>query len=782
MALREIGAKLTLEGQQEWNKQMSAAKREMQNLKSALVATSAEFAGQANSMEALRKKQEILAKMQAQQTEIVRALAEAVEDGKKMYGESSTEVDKLTREYNAAQAQLYKLNADVKQNAEYLAEAEESADHCATSIDEYGKKTKEADDKSNGLLQSIIRLVPGLGSLNISSLTTVGVIGAIAGALGSAWKYMMQLEESTRELRTSLAKFQSSAITAGLAIDGQLNEALTSAYVATEDFDSAFEALSNLIMADYSGSGMLDVLDELKGAVVAFPDTLKLESLSDSLQETIASGSSVGQFDELLTRLGVNTDDFNASMAELNSTAERQDLIFRTLHENGLSEIWQDYADANSEAIALTEAEARLQLSQARLAQSSVGLKAWWTDVKTYFVNMGTVWTQIGDWGSIFKFEDETGIHGLTALDQLQAYGLSFSDLQEKADEANISIGEAYYQFLDTAQAAEEAADAQDGLNSAVDLSAEEISVLVDKTEDLRSAYESIESAVANTVSGFTDLSEQLENQATTGEALKAGLESQITTMQEYSDNLATLQELGASESLMTYFSENFDAEHAAELQALVETDRSTIDEIFALWDEKDVTAAGLMESMAEANPMIQDLLEEIGMTLGDAVDNWDMYYEAQDAGWNTAQGYINGMKSQINAAYAAGQAIANAEHAGYTAADNQHSPSKRSEQEAKNTVLGWTNTLRASLREFASAGADMADAVHTGYASVIGSGSGAMMISGGGQTIHNNTTNYSLPAINVYGAQGQSETEIAKRVKTELYREFQRASEVYKS
>ena len=47
MALREIGAKLTLDGEAEWNREMKAADRELANLKSELAATSAEFTGQA---------------------------------------------------------------------------------------------------------------------------------------------------------------------------------------------------------------------------------------------------------------------------------------------------------------------------------------------------------------------------------------------------------------------------------------------------------------------------------------------------------------------------------------------------------------------------------------------------------------------------------------------------------------------------------------------------------------------------------------------------------------
>ena len=81
------------------------------------------------------------------------------------------------------------------------------------------------------------------------------------------------------------------------------NEALLSFNAISGETDSSIEAISNLLQAGFNDNNLAQAVDALSGAVVKFPDTLKIESLADSLQETIATSAATGQFGELLERL-----------------------------------------------------------------------------------------------------------------------------------------------------------------------------------------------------------------------------------------------------------------------------------------------------------------------------------------------------------------------------------------------------------------------------------------------------------------------------------------------
>lgn len=195
-----IGIVLAVQGEKQFNQALQNSRKEAGSLKSELNLLSAEYDGNANSLEYLQKKQAILEKQtktykdtikttekalaNAQETqkkatenyeklekeldEARKAMAEMVAEGKegsKEYKDQANKVEALAKaverqatqcnkasgkvsdwsaKLNNAKANLTKTNTEIKQNEKYLDEAANSTDKCAKSIDEYGKKTKEA--------------------------------------------------------------------------------------------------------------------------------------------------------------------------------------------------------------------------------------------------------------------------------------------------------------------------------------------------------------------------------------------------------------------------------------------------------------------------------------------------------------------------------------------------------------------------------------------------------------------------------------------------------------
>jgi len=463
MALREIGARLTLDGEAEWNSQMKSAERNLKNVKSALAANQAEFAGCANTTAALTSKQKLLQEQFAQQKEKIRALEKALQDLEDAGEGSSRKADSLRDSLNYAKVAASKTQGEIKDLDKYLQEAEKSADGCATSIDEFGKKTKEADEKAGGLAGALRELIPGLDKIASSGTLTAAAIGTgVVGAAKGAYDWMMNLVDETEDLRTSLAKLETSAEQSGIAFDEELTENLTELYrIADGDWDSAFEALQNLLQADYDES-LPEIIDLLAGAVIEFPDTLKIESLADSLQETLATGAATGQFAELLERLGLNLDDFNARLGEATTAMDAQNLVAQTLSSAGLADVNAAYAESNAEMIALTEAEANLELTQAALAEAFVPLKTRITEVSTGLLEFITNCLNAGNHGgTIFSAikvglqsgkdaGDEAGVSMSELFDIMDEGGLTFDDLKKAAEANDMTMGEYVNTLRDT--------------------------------------------------------------------------------------------------------------------------------------------------------------------------------------------------------------------------------------------------------------------------------------------------------------------------------------------
>lgn len=183
MAGSDINIKMKLDGESEFRRQIKECNAEMKNMQSALKLVDAEAQGEANSIDNLRKKQEALDNVLKAATHKQEALSEAyqnatknqqqmldqLEEARELYGENSKEVDKAEQAYsnatqkvndwerqlNNARVEVINVNAALEENASYIQEATDNGTDYATSIDEYGKKTKTAAEETNQLLDVV---------------------------------------------------------------------------------------------------------------------------------------------------------------------------------------------------------------------------------------------------------------------------------------------------------------------------------------------------------------------------------------------------------------------------------------------------------------------------------------------------------------------------------------------------------------------------------------------------------------------------------------------------
>ena len=188
-----------------------------------------------------------------------------------------------------------------------------------------------------------------------------------------------------KELRRDLSFLEQNARDAGMGME-QLHNKAGELYAVTGDTNEVVEALSNILATGFDDADKAyEAVDLLAGAVVKFPETMKIESLADSLQETIATGEATGQFSELLGRLGVDVEKFNERLGRTRSEASRQNLALQTLRKEGLDELWESYKTGNSDMIEAEKANYNLQLRYVELAKSIEPIE---TKIKTTFAQV----------------------------------------------------------------------------------------------------------------------------------------------------------------------------------------------------------------------------------------------------------------------------------------------------------------------------------------------------------------------------------------------------------
>lgn len=197
-----------------------------------------------------------------------------------------------------------------------------------------------------------------------------GSLDAIKGALSVGFfaDFATGLIDTTNELSGDLSMLQQNAQNAGVGL-GVTEQAFQRLNTVSGEADSSVEAVSNLLAAGVPENKMLDAVDGLSNAVITFPDTLKIESLADSLQETLATGTATGQFGELLDRLGIGAENFTNNLQGITDESDRLDYALSILNSGSLKGVYDGWAEANPELVEGRDATLEMQQAMADLAE-----------------------------------------------------------------------------------------------------------------------------------------------------------------------------------------------------------------------------------------------------------------------------------------------------------------------------------------------------------------------------------------------------------------------------
>lgn len=318
-----------------------------------------------NKLEKLQKSDSSGASEQIKETEAeIKRLSQVVDD-------ADAEVRTLQKSLEDIdgpmidQKQYDALQRELIESEKAAEDAEKAFDKCSSGLEELGRKAGDAAEKAGKVKDAF-------------SPVTKAVAGIAAAAIATV--------PATEELRTDLSKLDNNARNAGVGVDSA-RAAFEAFAVATDETDSSVEAVSNLLQAGFTESNLQLAVENLTAAYLAFPDTLKIESLADSLQETLATGSATGQFGEVLDRLGVGAENFANGLANCRTEAEKQEYALATLAHSGLKDSYEGWLQNNEELVANKKANLELQQSMAKLAESVQPIVTKVTELATKFLD-----------------------------------------------------------------------------------------------------------------------------------------------------------------------------------------------------------------------------------------------------------------------------------------------------------------------------------------------------------------------------------------------------------
>lgn len=374
----DIGPVIGIEGEAEFRQAIRGINTNLRTLGTEMLAVTSQFEKNDKSMEALTSQNKVLNKQIDEQKTKLSELQKGLQAAAEKYGENDKVTQGWQQAVNKATADLNKMERELKNNQ--------------NEIDNFGKEIKETSKETDNFNSKLSLL--GAGLINVGKFAGTAVvtgIKALGASMVAATAGIVGATEATKEYRSDLSKLEQNATTAGNSFD-VMKDKLSELNALTGETDSSIEALSNLMAAGLDDNQLVQAVDALSGAVIKFPDTLKIEGLADGLQETLATGQAIGPFAELLERSGVDLEAFNLKMSKATTEAEKQQLALDWLANSGLAQINKQYKENNKNMLAAEEAQFRLNdaiADFAKITEPSIAtLKTGLADIVTNLIEV----------------------------------------------------------------------------------------------------------------------------------------------------------------------------------------------------------------------------------------------------------------------------------------------------------------------------------------------------------------------------------------------------------
>ena len=302
-----INTRFTLSGEKEYKQAISEIGSGMKVLDSEMRKVQSAYAQNADSVEALSAKNDVLGRKISTQTEKIEYLRAALQQSAEKYGEADKRTMQWQTSLNNAEAELNNLNNQFDENKQKIADS--------------GKEMGNLGDVVNGLTSKLGIQLPdsmkssmnAMGSLDASSLALAGGFAAVAAAIVKVEKAMISMTKES-------AAFADNIITLSMQT-GQSTEQLQEFSYATELIDVSVDTLqgslrklTNNMQDTMNGTGNAKASFEALGVSVTNADG-SMRSANDVFYETI---DALGQVKNETERDAMSMDIFGRSAQDLN--------------------------------------------------------------------------------------------------------------------------------------------------------------------------------------------------------------------------------------------------------------------------------------------------------------------------------------------------------------------------------------------------------------------------------------------------------------------------------
>lgn len=302
-----INTKFTLSGEKEYKQAISEIGSGMKVLDSEMRKVSSAYAQNADSVEALNAKNDVLERKISTQAEKIEYLKAALQQSAEKYGEADKRTMQWQASLNNAEAELNNLNNQVDENKQKIADSSKEMGNLCDVVN--GLTSKLGIQLPDGMKSSM----NAMGSLDTQSLALAGGFAAVAAAIVKAEKAMISMTKES-------AAFADNIITLSMQTGQSTQQLQEFAYaselidVSVDTLQGSLRKLTNNMQDTMNGTGNAKASFEALGVSVTNADG-SMRSANDVFYETI---DALGQVKNETERDAMSMDIFGRSAQDLN--------------------------------------------------------------------------------------------------------------------------------------------------------------------------------------------------------------------------------------------------------------------------------------------------------------------------------------------------------------------------------------------------------------------------------------------------------------------------------
>lgn len=303
-----INTKFTLSGEKEYKQAISEIGSGMKVLDSEMRKVSSAYAQNADSVEALNAKNDVLERKISTQAEKIEYLKAALQQSAEKYGEADKRTMQWQTSLNNAEAELNNLNNQFDENKQKIADSSKEMGNLGDVVN--GLTSKLGIQLPDGMKSSM----NAMGSLDAQSLALAGGFAAVAAAIVKVEKAMISMTKES-------AAFADNIITLSMQTGQSTQQLQEFAYaselidVSVDTLQGSLTKLTNNMQDTMNGTGNAKAsFDELGVSVTNAVDG-SMRSANDVFYETI---DALGQVKNETERDAMAMDIFGRSAQDLN--------------------------------------------------------------------------------------------------------------------------------------------------------------------------------------------------------------------------------------------------------------------------------------------------------------------------------------------------------------------------------------------------------------------------------------------------------------------------------